>query len=230
MKAAIPPDKREIDDQMLAAVAEVNPRVHFPPTSMVDVVAVPSLDQETYQTTVVAGKGPVPGLGTSSGAFTHEIDPTVKGTAASETSQILKSKGEDCSQPEDSDDDVIIIEPPAKLMGSTIAAHAWGRRSGNRRTSQNWQGEVACVKQEPKDAEPEVPDTISSHGCQLLRHFEFGAEDSVRSLSRETNEVPRKVQRVSSQDVNTQRRTGLPPIPVAIAGNERGTNRQLRGG
>ncbi|MED6141520.1 hypothetical protein PIB30_104259 [Stylosanthes scabra] len=73
-------------------------------------------------------------------------------------------------------------------------------------------------------------DTISSQGCQLLRHFEFGAEDSVRSLSRETNELPKKVQRVSSQDVNIQRRTDLPPIPVTTAGNERGTNRQLRGG
>ncbi|MED6175161.1 hypothetical protein PIB30_075747 [Stylosanthes scabra] len=41
-------------------------------------------------------------------------------------------------------------------MGSAIAAHTRGRRSGNRRSSQNWQGEVACVKQESKDAEPEV--------------------------------------------------------------------------
>ncbi|MED6134618.1 hypothetical protein PIB30_038611 [Stylosanthes scabra] len=208
MKAAMPPEKREMADQMLAAVAEVNPRAHFRPMSMVDLAAIPSLDQETYQTAVVAGKGPVPGLGTSSGAFTHEIDPTVKGKAASKTSQTLKSKGEDCSQPEDSDDDIVIIEPPAKLMGSAIAAHARGWRSGNRRNSQNWQGE----------------------GCQLLRHFEFGAKDSVRSLSRETNELPRKVQRVSSQDVNTQRRTGLLPIPVATARNEQGTNRQLRGG
>ncbi|MED6219668.1 hypothetical protein PIB30_037894 [Stylosanthes scabra] len=75
----------------------VNPCAHFPPTSMVDVVAVPSLDQDTYQTAVVVGKGPVLGLGTSSGAFTHKIDPTLKGKAASETSQTLKSKGEDCS-------------------------------------------------------------------------------------------------------------------------------------
>ncbi|MED6121089.1 hypothetical protein PIB30_026835 [Stylosanthes scabra] len=56
MKAAMPPKKREMADQMLAAVAEVNPRAHFPPTSMVDVAAVPSLDQETYQTAVVAEK------------------------------------------------------------------------------------------------------------------------------------------------------------------------------
>ncbi|MED6123086.1 hypothetical protein PIB30_045962 [Stylosanthes scabra] len=200
MKAAMPPEKREMNDQMLAAVAE-----------------------ETYQTAVVAGKGPIPRLGPSSGAFTHEIDPTLKGKAASETSQTLKRKSEDCSQPEDSDADVVIIEPPAKLMGSAIAAHARGQRSGNRRTSPNWQDEVACVKEEPKDAEPEVPDTISSQGCQLLRHFEFGAEDFMRSLSRETNELPRK-------DVNTQRRTGLPPIPVATAENERGWGRGNRGG
>ncbi|MED6151190.1 hypothetical protein PIB30_080059 [Stylosanthes scabra] len=215
MKAAMPPEKREMADQMLAVVAEVNPRAHFPPTSMVDVAVVPLLDQETYQNAVVARKGPVSGLGTSSGAFTHKIDPTVKGKVASETSQTLKSKGEHLLQPKDSDDNVIIIEPPAravkraglanlgparlahgpiltalppaKLMGSAIAAHAWGRRSGNMRTGQNWQGEVACVKQEPKDAEPEVP------------------------------------------DVNTQCRTGLPPIPVATTGNERGTNRQLQG-
>ncbi|MED6121090.1 hypothetical protein PIB30_026836 [Stylosanthes scabra] len=50
------------------------------------------------------------------------------------------------------------------------------------------------------------------------------------SLSRETNELPRKVQRVSSQDVNTQCRTGLPPISVATARNERGTTRQLQSG
>ncbi|MED6133583.1 hypothetical protein PIB30_029499 [Stylosanthes scabra] len=185
MKAAMPPEKREMADQMLAAVAEVKPHAHFPPTSMVDITAVPSLDQETYQTAVVAEKGPVPRLGTSSGAFTDEIDTTMKGKATLETSQTLKSKGKDCSQPEDSDDDVVNIEPPAKLMGSAIAAHARGRRSGNKRTSQNWQGE----------------DTISSQGCQLLRHFEFGAEDSLRSLSRETNELPRNAQRVSSQDV-----------------------------
>ncbi|MED6175162.1 hypothetical protein PIB30_075748 [Stylosanthes scabra] len=136
MKAAMPPEKREMADQMLTAVAE-----------------------ETYQTAVVAGKGPVPGLGTSSGAFTHKFDPTVKGKATSKISQTLKSKGEDCSQPEDSDDDIIIIEPPAKLMGSAIAAHARGRRSENWRTNQNWQGKVAYVKQESKDAESEVPVT-----------------------------------------------------------------------
>ncbi|MED6116375.1 hypothetical protein PIB30_099729, partial [Stylosanthes scabra] len=61
-------------------------------------------------------------------------------------------------------------------------------------------------------------DTISSQGCQLLRHFEFGTENSVRSQSKKTNELSRKVHRVSSQDMNTQRQTGLPPIPVAIAG------------
>ncbi|MED6160397.1 hypothetical protein PIB30_051174 [Stylosanthes scabra] len=129
------------------ATAEVNPRAHFPPTSMVDITAVPSLDQETYQTAAIAGKGPVPRLGT-----------IVEGKAASETSQTLKSKGEDCSQPEDSDDGVVIIKPPAKLMGSAIAAHA---RVGGVETGgpENWQGEVGCVKQEPKDAEPEVPVT-----------------------------------------------------------------------
>ncbi|MED6162180.1 hypothetical protein PIB30_067936 [Stylosanthes scabra] len=97
MKAAIPPEKREMVDQMLVAVAEVNPRAHFPPKEYGG-----------------RRRGPVPGLGTSSGAFTHEINPTVKGKAASETSQTLKSKGKYCSQSEDSDDDVVIIEPPVK--------------------------------------------------------------------------------------------------------------------
>ncbi|MED6191888.1 hypothetical protein PIB30_004967 [Stylosanthes scabra] len=156
--------------------------------------------------------------------LTHGLDPRDKGKTSMSPLGEAKRNDRFIGWSDDSDDNVVIIEPPSKLMASAFSRHARGPRSGGNRANNRMDWSLASVKVEPISSEHELPI------CHFLSECGHGGGVSHRGEAKETNGGPTKLYRVSLDEASRNTKGVLAPMPPVTRSSTRGDSRAGRGG